>query len=66
MKKLFSALMICVSALVSCNNTDYSKISVSEESYNIDGCTFDYKHYIGCERNDIEGVLKKDNEVICK
>lgn len=70
MKKLFSVLMICTSALVSCNNAevvqDYGKISVSEKSYDIDGCTFDYKLYIGCERNDIEGILKKDNEVICE
>ncbi len=73
MKKLFLVLMICMSALVSCSNTetkevneDYGKISVSEESYEIDGCTFDYKMYIGCERNDFEGALKKDNEVICE
>ena len=62
--------MICMSALVSCNNAevveDYGKIYVSEESYDINGCTFDYKRYIGCVRNDFEGVLKKDNEVICE
>ena len=70
MKKLFALLMICISALISCNNSkvveDYGKIFVSEKSYDIDGCTFDYKLYIGCERNDFEGVLKKDNEIICE
>lgn len=69
MKKL-SALLICLLMLVSCNNKavtqDYGKISVSEESYEIDGCIFDYKKYIGCERNDFEGVLKKDNNIICE
>ncbi len=65
MKKLFLVLMICMSALVSCGyNT--GKVYVSEESYDIDGCTFDYKHYTGCVRNDIEGALKKGNEVICE
>lgn len=71
MKKL-SALLICACMLVSCGSNakvedyGYGKISVSEESYEIDGCTFDYKLYIGCERNDFEGILKKDSEVICE
>lgn len=69
MKKL-SSLLICLLMLVSCNNKavtqDYGKIYESEESYTIDGCIFDYTSYIGCERNDFEGVLKKDNNIICE
>lgn len=62
MKKL-SVLLICACTLVSCGT---GKVHVSERSYEIDGCTFDYKHYTGCERSDFEGVLKNDNEVICE
>ncbi|MDE7364090.1 MAG: hypothetical protein K2N27_04270 [Ruminococcus sp.] len=62
MKKL-SILLICACTLVSC---DTGTVYISEKSYEIDGCTFDYKEYTGCERNDFEGVLKKDNEVICE
>lgn len=69
MKKL-SILLICLLMLVSCNNKavtqDYGKIYESEESYEIDGCVFDYTSYIGCARNDFEGVLKKDGDIICE
>ena len=77
MKKLY-ALLICLLMLASCNNkADYGKIFESEqsydyeiyeseESYEIDGCVFDYKTYEGCERNDFEGVLKKNDDIICE